>query len=76
MSMTKQRIQRTASGKPSKSISSKKHKVVGRLSDGVAILAPKSKPNHFTSKEIRSTIQELRRNSATNLFSDVGIKRG
>jgi hypothetical protein len=38
-------------------------KVVGKLKDGVTILTPRSKPKHFTSKEIRSTIQELRRAS-------------
>jgi hypothetical protein len=52
------------------------NRIVGKLSDGAAILAPKSKPKHFTSKEIRATIQELRRNSATGFAIGAGTKRG
>lgn len=37
------------------------HEVVGTLSDGVAVLKPKSKPSHFTSRQIRSTIASVMR---------------
>jgi hypothetical protein len=60
--MEKQRTQ-TASSKGSKNASSGRYKVLGTLPDGVKILAPKSKPTNFTTKEIKATIQELRRNS-------------
>jgi hypothetical protein len=60
--MEKQRTQ-TASSKGSKNASSGRYKVLGTLPDGVKILAPKSKPTSFTTKEIKATIQELRRNS-------------
>jgi len=36
------------------------YKIVGRTSDGVKIIAPKTKATHFTSREIRSTISEVR----------------
>ena len=36
------------------------HKVAGYAHDGVKILAPKTKPTHFTSREIRETILEIR----------------
>jgi hypothetical protein len=52
-----------------------KHEVIATLPDGVRILAPVSKPKHFTSKEIRSTIQELRRNSTIG-SSAAAAKRG
>jgi hypothetical protein len=51
-------------------------KIVATLADGVAILAPKSKPKHFTSKEMRATIQELRRNSADGFPAPSKAKRG
>ena len=35
------------------------HKVAGYAHDGVKILAPKTKPTHFTSREIRETILEV-----------------
>ena len=76
MRMAKLRNQRNVSTKSSKNVSSGNHRIVGTLPDGVAILAPKSKPKHFTLKEIRSTIQELRRNSATGFAIGVGAKRG
>ena len=60
--MEKQRSQ-TASPRGPKNASSGRYKVLGTLSDGVKILAPKSKPTSFTTKEIKATIQELRRNS-------------
>lgn len=50
----------TKSGQAKKA-SLKGYKAVGTLSDGVTILAPKSKPKHFTSKEIKATIRDVRR---------------
>jgi hypothetical protein len=37
--------------------------VVGTTSDGVKILRGKTKPTHFTSKEIRATIDQIKRGS-------------
>jgi len=37
------------------------YRVVGSTSDGVKILAPETKPTHFTSGEIRETIERVRR---------------
>ena len=37
------------------------YKAAGKLSDGVTILSPKTKPTHFTSKEIKATIEQLRK---------------
>lgn len=34
-------------------------RIVGRASDGVRILAPKTKPTHFTRKEIRQAIVDV-----------------
>jgi hypothetical protein len=73
--MTKRPVRKAAAKKPQKGGSSGHYKVVGKLSDGVRILAPKSKPEHFTSKEIKSTIEELRRNSTSGHFTDIGTKR-
>lgn len=36
------------------------YKIAGYAHDGVKILAPKTKPTHFTSREIRETILEIR----------------
>jgi hypothetical protein len=47
--------------KPAKTSRSGTYKVAGRTRDGVSILAPKTKPTHFTAREMRSTISELRR---------------
>jgi len=44
--MTKRR---TAKVTTTKRASLKGYKAIGTLSDGVTILAPKSKPKHFTS---------------------------
>lgn len=38
------------------------YKTAGRMSDGVTILSPKTKLTHFTTGEIRSTIQKVLRN--------------
>jgi hypothetical protein len=40
------------------------YQVVGITSDGVKILQGKIKPTHFTSKEIRETIDELKRDAS------------
>jgi hypothetical protein len=61
--MAKLSTQKSASTRSPKGVSSGPYKVAGKLSDGVTILAPKSKPKSFTAKQIKSTIQELRRNS-------------
>jgi|tagenome__1003787_1003787.scaffolds.fasta_scaffold16758599_2 hypothetical protein len=39
------------------------YKIVGSTSDGVKILAPKTKPTHFTRQEIRETISSVVRAS-------------
>jgi len=39
------------------------YKIVGYASDGVKILAPKTKPTHFTRQEIRQTIDKVVRAS-------------
>lgn len=44
------------------------YRTAGRTSDGVTILAPKSKPTHFTKGEMRSTIQKVLRDSASGRF--------
>ena len=44
------------------------YKVAGRTGDGVRILEPKTKPTHFTSRERRSTLANLKRDSATGRF--------
>jgi hypothetical protein len=72
--MTKRPARKAAAKRPQRGASSGDYKVVGKLPDGVTILAPKSKPEHFTSKEIKSTIEELRRNSTSGHFTDVEIK--
>jgi hypothetical protein len=45
--------------------------VIGRRSDGVRILAPRGKPEHFTSREIGRSIERVvGRDSATGRFLD------
>ena len=39
------------------------YRVVGTTSDGVKILASVAKSTHFTSKQIRATIRDIKRNS-------------
>ena len=55
--------------------SSKPYKIAGTLADGVAILAPKTKPDNFTSKQIKSTIEELRRNGKIGGAAKVEARR-
>jgi hypothetical protein len=57
--MTKQTKSRIARAK-----AAPVYKVVGTTSDGVKILRGKTKPTHFTSKEIRKTIDELKRSTS------------
>jgi hypothetical protein len=38
----------------------RKLKVIGRTGDGVPLLAPATKPTHFTWSQIRKTIRDLR----------------
>ncbi|TBF87927.1 hypothetical protein ELG72_37805 [Rhizobium leguminosarum] len=66
--MTKQTTQRV-SGRGEK-LPSAPYKGVGTLSDGVVILSQKSKPKHFTSREIKTTIEKVRRNALTGRFLD------
>jgi hypothetical protein len=73
--MEKHRTQ-TASSKSPKNASSGRYKVLATLPDGVKILAPKSKPKSFTTKEIKATIQELRRNSKIGGLVKVESGRG
>jgi hypothetical protein len=52
------------------------YKSVGKLSDGVVILAPKSKPTHFTSKQIRSTIHEVLKRTGKDDVGEADPERG
>jgi hypothetical protein len=54
----------TAKAGHAKKASLKGYKAVATLSDGVTILAPKGKPKHFTSKEVKATIRAVRRKIA------------
>ena len=56
----KEAIRGKAHSTSPKGSSSGKHVVVAKLSGGVQLLKPKSKPKHFTTKQIRATIRELR----------------
>ena len=58
--MTK-RSASSSAPKSAKATASGSYKLAGKLSDGVAILSPKTKPTHFTSKEIKATIEQLRK---------------
>jgi hypothetical protein len=66
--MAKQTTQKVSS--KGERTSSGSYKSAGRLPDGVVILAPKSKPTHFTSREIKTTIEKLRRDAETGRFLD------
>lgn len=35
------------------------YRSVGKTYDGVTVLAPKTKPTHFTTEQIRSTIKDV-----------------
>ena len=59
----------------SKGATKRSYKAIGELSDGVIVLAPKSKPTHFTSKQIRSTIQEVLKTFGKGDASEVAPKR-
>jgi hypothetical protein len=47
-----------------------RYEAAGKTHDGVTILMPKTKPTHFTTREIRTTITEVRRDAATGRFSE------
>ncbi|WP_208245999.1 hypothetical protein WGT02_31580 (plasmid) [Rhizobium sp. T1470] len=68
LGMAKQTTQRVSS-KSDKT--SGAYKSAGTLSDGVVVLTPKSKPTHFTSREIKTTIEKVRRDASTGRFLDV-----
>jgi hypothetical protein len=59
-----------------KNATKRSYKAVGKLSDGVIILAPKTKPTHFTSKQIRSTIQEVLKKVGKDDVGEADPKRG
>jgi hypothetical protein len=40
-----------------------KYRILGRTSDGVSIIRPKMKSTHFTSKQIRKAILEVKKDS-------------
>ena len=67
--MAKQTTSRSASSGSSKRSST--YKSAGTLADGVTVLSPKSRPSHFTAREIKSTIQEIRRNTNSRQFLEV-----
>ena len=56
----KQITQSKARSASTKGSSSGKHIVVAKLSGGVQLLKPKSKPKHFTARQIKETIRQLR----------------
>jgi hypothetical protein len=74
--MTKGSSGKTSSVRPPKNPFAGRYKVAGKLSDGVAILTPKSRPKSFTAKQIKSTIEELRRDSKIGRFAKVEAGRG
>lgn len=45
------------------------YRSVGTTYDGVRILAPKTKPTHFTASEIRTMIAKVRRESEAGKFA-------
>jgi len=63
--------------KPSGSSAKKgsNYTVVGKLSDGVRVLAPKSKPKHFTSEQIQSAIRQAR-TAKTSRYAEAKTRRG
>lgn len=62
--MTKKSATSTATDKPVRTKSSQGYEVLVTLPDGVRILKPKSKPEHFTSRQIRSTIKKVLKSGA------------
>jgi hypothetical protein len=58
-----------------KSTTKRSYKAVGTLPDGVVILAPKTKPTHFTSRQIRATIQKVLKNRAKNDIDEAAPER-
>lgn len=66
--MAKQTTQRVTSR--GEKLPQSPYKGVGTLSDGVVILSQKSKPKHFTSREIKTTIEKVRRDALTGRFLD------
>jgi hypothetical protein len=40
------------------------YRIIGTTSDGVKILRGKTKPTHFTSKEIRAIIDDIKQGSS------------
>ena len=56
-------------------MSGARYKVAGRSDDGVRILEPKTKPTHFTSREMRSTVANVKRDSRTGRFVERGDPR-
>ncbi|HEX9905534.1 MAG TPA: hypothetical protein VGA77_11270 [Propylenella sp.] len=51
--------------KTARNARSGRYVAAGKTPDGVTILMQKTKPTHFTTREIRTTITELRRDAAT-----------
>jgi hypothetical protein len=52
------------------------YKALGTLPDGVVILAPKTKPTHFTSRQIRATIRKVLKNRAKNDVDEAPPEHG
>lgn len=44
------------------------YRVAGVTTDGIAILAPKTRPSSFTTKQIRATVKRVLRESGTGRF--------
>jgi hypothetical protein len=57
--MAKKSAHSSTVGKSLRTKSSRGDEILGRLSDGIRILKPKSKPEHFTSRQIQSTIKKV-----------------
>lgn len=66
----KPKITNMAKVKSSSKTQRTSYKVVGRTEDGVKILAPKTKPTHFTRGEMRSTISTVRREGSSGKFAE------
>ena len=72
--MTKRSASSTVT-KSAKAPASGSYKLAGKLSDGVTILSPKTKPTHFTSKEIKATIEQLRKGSPVERVAEPQVSK-
>lgn len=52
--------------KTAKGLNARSYKSVGKTHDGITILKPKTKPTHFTTREIRTAIAQVMRDSSSD----------